>query len=162
MIYAIHKETKKHEIVDYSGESCNVQNCDGFVHYYVEADSDGWIPHDGSGCPLPDKHPCDVKHRDGEVFQSTFIGDSCAKDWTHISEDGDIGDIIAYRPILNPHGFVKDSSNDPQERFENIISQNETLSENMASAMDTIAQQDDYIKILEKFISDVLKEKSGD
>ena len=91
MIFAVHKKTKEHRIT-------NVMSQPDSEWRYVVTDADGWIPWDGGECPLPDESGCGVKHRDGEVFDSTFAGSRVANDWSHTSNDGD---IIAYRPILD-------------------------------------------------------------
>lgn len=92
MIYAIGVESKRHAIYT-KGAPLGAED-----FRLVEADDNGWIEWNGGECPLPDGSECGVKHRDGEVFNNTFAGSNLASDWSHTCG---VGDIIAYRPILD-------------------------------------------------------------
>ena len=87
MIYMVNVKTKEH---------CRLS--DDLVSHpdwmARKADPDGWIPHDGGECPLPDGHRYEVKNRDGEW------GEGVIGKWVHGSWK-DSFDIIAYRPILD-------------------------------------------------------------
>lgn len=82
MRYIIDRATKGHE--RYDG-----QNYDATKYRIVEADSEGWIPHTGTECPLPDGVWCDIKTISG--------GSACGIAACWIWNDPD---IKFYRPIL--------------------------------------------------------------
>jgi hypothetical protein len=92
MIYAIHKETKKHRLI---GSVAMAEN----EWELVQADADGWIKWDakpGKECPVPADAYCDVKHEDG------FIGDRVLAHsgrWSGVGAPQGFR-IVAYRPIL--------------------------------------------------------------
>jgi len=65
----------------------------------VEADSEGWIKHEGNACPLPDDVDCEIRLADGmEVHQKDYkmYTPRCWEKWNYSS------DITHYRPILEP------------------------------------------------------------
>ena len=88
MIYAIHKETKKHRLI---GSVAMAEN----EWELVQADAEGWTPHDGGECPLADGAPHEVKSADGAVMKSDAPEEDCW-DMRHGAAR-----IIAYRPILD-------------------------------------------------------------
>lgn len=91
MKYLVNRETKEHvaatETMSWSEDHWRV----------IEADSEGWIKHDGGECPLPDKGWVQVQHIDGErrnyyypqVLSWNYKGLHRAKF------------PVAYRPILD-------------------------------------------------------------
>ena len=83
MIYLVNKYTKEHVI--YVPWLMNSQ------WSLVEADSEGWIKHEGNECPLPDDVRCDIRCNDGSVSKSKFL----ARDWIWTDTA-----ITHYRPIL--------------------------------------------------------------
>jgi len=90
MIYAIHKETKKHRLI---GSVAMAEN----EWELVQADADGWIPWEGGECPLPSGVFCEVMLRgDGNTHKRS---EKECNDWIwgHL---GVRSDITAYRPIL--------------------------------------------------------------
>ena len=83
MRYIIDRKTNEHE--RYDG-----QNYDATKYRIVEADSDGWIKHEGMECPLPEDARCEVKFGNGTII----IWDSAGRCWWHNTA------LKAYRPIL--------------------------------------------------------------
>jgi hypothetical protein len=106
MKYLVNKETKEHKVTTDIFRSPN-QIPDWLL---VEADSDGWIKHEGDKCPLPDDARCEVKFADGftgRTLNAGYYGWSGLPNYTKISH---------YRPILaepekvqEPEPVVKDS-----------------------------------------------------
>ena len=80
MKYLVNKETKEHVI--YVPWSMNSQ------WTLVEADSEGWIKHEGKVCPLPDGVRCDI-------IEGKWTSPDArpAKNWSW-------GSALRYRPIL--------------------------------------------------------------
>jgi hypothetical protein len=95
MKYLINSKTKEHKV------------CRPDTNYFfdadcriVQADSEGWIKHNGGECPLPDDVRCAVKIADG----STCLG----RQWEW-ETNGDMNhDITHYKPILEQAEPVKD------------------------------------------------------
>ena len=48
-----------------------------------EPDAYGWIPHDGTGCPVADKYVDGVKYKDGSVTK-TYLHSDCVS-WHHVT-----------------------------------------------------------------------------
>lgn len=90
MKYLINKKTKEHRV---STGPIYPAYLDGWA--VVEADSEGWIKHDGGECPLPDGASHKVKFRSGCIG-----GDDSPETWAW-GHDGVGDDIIAYHPILD-------------------------------------------------------------
>jgi hypothetical protein len=91
MKYLVNRKTKEHKaatredlmlIKDFGTNSD--------VFDLVEADSEGWIPHTGTECPLPDDAKCEVKFGNGV----TIIWQPADRCWWNNSA------LKAYRPIL--------------------------------------------------------------
>jgi hypothetical protein len=91
MKYLVNRKTKEH--VPYNGSRKHgekaVENGD-YSLYVVEADSEGWVPHTGNECPLPDDAKCEVKFGNGV----TIIWQPADRCWWNNSA------LKAYRPIL--------------------------------------------------------------
>jgi hypothetical protein len=87
MRYIIDRKTKEHE--RYDG-----QNYDATKYRIVEADSEGWIKHEGRECPLPEDVRCEVKFADGGAGGNLKAG---RYGWTGEPE---YANISHYRPIL--------------------------------------------------------------
>lgn len=90
MKYLVDKKTKEHR--PYYGGSLEWAEDQGLD--IVRADSEGWILHTGTECPLPDNCRHDVKFRNGDVERDIFPP---SWDWR---KDKIHGDITHYRPIL--------------------------------------------------------------
>ena len=84
MRYIIDRKTNEHE--RYDG-----QNYDATKYRIVEADSDGWIKHEGKVCPLPSDVWCEIKCVDNSQSEIPLM----AKSWRW----NGLG-LTHYRPIL--------------------------------------------------------------
>jgi hypothetical protein len=91
MQYLINKETKEH--IAY--KPCH-DHMNSVVWRIVQADSDGWVPHKGDVCPLPEDVPCQIRIKTGSVH--SHVREACGWDWAHDNYNA----ITAYRPILEP------------------------------------------------------------
>jgi hypothetical protein len=89
MKYLINKETKEHKFLTYN----TLWSSRDWT--LVQADSEGWIAHTGTECPLPDDVMCAIKLTQGEVSDYELRADS----W-YWHKDGDLSGISHYRPIL--------------------------------------------------------------
>jgi hypothetical protein len=87
MRYIIDRKTNEHE--RYDG-----QNYDATKYRIVETDSEGWIAHTGTVCPLPEDVRCEVKFADGGAGGNLKAG---RYGWTGEPE---YANISHYRPIL--------------------------------------------------------------
>ncbi len=89
MMYLVHKHTKEHrryaDAIVWRDSDCR----------FVQATPDGWIEWQGGECPLPDKHPVELRFRTGDTTRSRVSG---PWSWSH---DCNALPIIAYRPILD-------------------------------------------------------------
>jgi hypothetical protein len=115
MKYLVNKETKEHVI--YVPWSMNSQ------WTLVEADSEGWIKHEGKVCPLPDGVRCDI-------IEGKWTSPDArpAKNWSW-------GSALRYRPILTEqaepktiddliradHPYKDNKQAEPVQEPENII-----------------------------------------
>lgn len=91
MIYARNKRTKEHEIADMTAPY-------GFDWEFLQTDKQGWIPHEGESCPLPNDAKCSVLlsgEESGAKDDILFAAGNLR--WTH---NGTQWDIVAYRPVL--------------------------------------------------------------
>jgi hypothetical protein len=105
MRYIIDRKTNEHE--RYDG-----QNYDATKYRIVETDSEGWIAHTGTVCPLPDDVRCDLKLADG--FVNTGVrAQTCW--WHYVGHHS----IVAYRPILTKK--VQEPDYDPRSVSFNLL-----------------------------------------
>jgi hypothetical protein len=96
MKYLVNRVTKEH--FPYNGSRKHgekaVENGD-YSLYVIEADSEGWIPHTGTECPLPDDVRCDIKC----VDEKASLQARNANQWSW-NKTNCFTDITHYRPIL--------------------------------------------------------------
>jgi len=102
MRYIIDRKTNEHE--RYDG-----QNYDATRYRIVEADSEGWIPHTGNLCPLPDDVLCDTKWDDGQGAPRMAAGHWKWRDPS----------ITHYKPILAEK--VQEPDYDPRSVSFNLL-----------------------------------------
>lgn len=112
MKYLVNTRTKEHRIYDES------QHGDLPNHKYrvAQADSEGWIKHDGGECPLPDEGWVHVKHRDGLMRAYRYPR---VLSWNHKGMDS-AKHPVAYRPIL---GSKPVCHNVTQEEYDSLVKQ---------------------------------------
>ena len=91
MKYLINKKTKEHIVY----KPCH-DHMNSVVWRIVQADSDGWVPHKGDVCPLPEDVPCQVRIKNGSGHSR--VREACGWDWAHDNYNA----ITAYRPIFEP------------------------------------------------------------
>jgi hypothetical protein len=92
MKYLINSKTKEHKV--YRPDTNYFFDADCRI---VQADSEGWIKHDGGECPLPDDVRCAVKIADGSTCSGYFHK---ARQWEWETSGDMSHDITHYRPIL--------------------------------------------------------------
>lgn len=106
--YAVHKTDKTHVGID-----SIMDFVDRFstAHWaLVEADSDGWIKHEGNECPLPDDVICEVKNKQGVQWE---VG------WMLLAGNFYWPAVSAYRPILAEN--VQEPEYDPRSVSFNLL-----------------------------------------
>lgn len=89
MKYLINEHTKEH--LRWTHGIAMPMSAPGYKT--VEADSEGWIPHTGTECPLPDDVWCEMQFSTGGTSSRL----TTAKEWDWASKY-----ITHYRPILEP------------------------------------------------------------
>jgi len=107
MKYLVDKKTKEHR--PYFGGSIEWAEDQGLD--IVRADSEGWIPHTGTECPLPGDCMVEIRFNDEKVSLQAHNADQWS--WNRTNS---FADITHYRPILaepekvqEPEPVVKDS-----------------------------------------------------
>jgi hypothetical protein len=82
MKYLVNRKTKEHKL------TTNTMSWGDKDWTLVQADSEGWIKHDGTECPLPDIARCDIRFNSGALVNTTRASGWVWKNATR------------YRPIL--------------------------------------------------------------
>lgn len=100
MRYLVNRETKEHRI-DRCPEALPAEDW-----YRIEADSEGWIPHTGNECPLPDDVDCQWKS--GEEHTSKTVRAGSVR-WSVGRANRN---ITHYKPILEQAEKVQEPVTD--------------------------------------------------
>jgi len=106
MKYIIKRDTKEHQAVDDVWQLYDKEN-----YYIAQADSEGWIKHDGDECPLPDDAPCLLRFKAGSE-----TGRTAGKHWCW-----DLGTISHYKPILEQEETTPAPQYDPRSVSFNLL-----------------------------------------
>jgi hypothetical protein len=129
MKYLINRKTKEHKVLN-----------DDMVWRHddwqlVGADSEGWIKHTGTECPLPDDVRCEYIMR--SHGKSITVKGSGILDW---SQGNEVYHITHYRPILEQAEPTPAPQYDPRSVSFNLLKQLAAAHEAAAKIPDIIAQ----------------------
>jgi hypothetical protein len=145
MKYLVNCKTKEHYRVpaDCSGVDWDVVDI-------IEADSEGWIKHTGTECPLPDDVRCEYIMR--SHGKSITVKGSGILDW---SQGNELYHITHYRPILEkaepipaPQYDPRSVSFKPKRLFDDLLERLEASHAAAQALPDLVAQLRDRLKPL--------------
>jgi hypothetical protein len=140
MKYLVNKETKEHIVYKPCHDYLN-----SVVWRTVEADSEGWIKHEGKECPLPDDVKCRLKFDNGNVSTA-----ESASYWGWSNSF-----ITHYRPILEKAEPIPAPQYDPRSvsfktkrLFDDLLERLEASHAAAQALPDLVAQLRDRLKPL--------------